>query len=183
MSCEHEWKDSTCIKCGIKCDGKGDQGKLRWSLLPFDELEEVVKVLEHGAKAHSEFSWMQVPDGQRRYWDAAFRHLIARYRGESKDKDTGLHPLAHLICDALFIMALDKVNEIKRLAPVPKNGEKASFCRPFHETFLINSVVHNEYGSLPKGKPSLPLAPSICEELEDDDSWVEWYKTKGEEEE
>ena len=29
---------------------KNDEGKLQWSLMPFEQLEEVVKVLMNGAK-------------------------------------------------------------------------------------------------------------------------------------
>ena len=36
---------------------KYDSGKLRWTLLPFRELEEVVKVLEKGAVKYDFDNW------------------------------------------------------------------------------------------------------------------------------
>ena len=88
--------------------GKGakhDAGKLRWSLLPWRALEQVVAVMEYGAIKYAEGSWSKVPDGRRRYFDAAFRHLIAS-QTEYNDPETKLPHLAHAACDVLFALAL-----------------------------------------------------------------------------
>ncbi|HKE56465.1 MAG TPA: dATP/dGTP diphosphohydrolase domain-containing protein [Pyrinomonadaceae bacterium] len=46
---------------------KKDLGKLRWSLLPWDALEEVVKVLMFGASKYADRNWEKGMD-----WDRVF---------------------------------------------------------------------------------------------------------------
>lgn len=87
---------------------KDDQGKLSWDLLPFSATEQVLKVLMHGAKRYGEFDWKLVDDGERRYWNAAMRHLIAYQQGETLDPDSGLPHLAHAACSVLFALELSE---------------------------------------------------------------------------
>jgi len=61
---------------------KFDHDKRKWSLIPFDALEEVVEILEFGAKKYAKDNWKYVEPKQR-YTDAAFRHLIAYNQGEN----------------------------------------------------------------------------------------------------
>ena len=88
--------------------GKGikyDSSKLRWTLLPFKEVEEVVKVLEHGANKYESFNWQKVE--KKRYIDATLRHLVAYLKGEFLDDEkegSGLSHLAHAICSLLFVL-------------------------------------------------------------------------------
>ncbi len=86
---------------------KHDQEKLDWSLLPFDSLEEVVKVLEFGAKKYARDNWQQV-EPKERYDQAALRHRIAYQNGEILDPESGLHHLAHEVCCCLFKIWEDK---------------------------------------------------------------------------
>ncbi|MFN9899957.1 MAG: dATP/dGTP diphosphohydrolase domain-containing protein, partial [bacterium] len=69
---------------GVKFDG----AKLRWSLLPLRAVEDVVKVLEFGARKYAPDNWMKVPDARERYWDAAMRHMIEWKAGDKKDGET-----------------------------------------------------------------------------------------------
>lgn len=85
-------------------DGKSDEGKRRWHLLPMEQVESLIDVLEYGARKYSEDSWRQVPDGKRRYYNAAMRHLVAWSKGERLDPESGLHHLAHAAVNCLFIM-------------------------------------------------------------------------------
>ena len=89
---------------GTKYDG----GKLRWSLLPLRAVEDVVKVLEFGARKYAPDNWMKVPDARERYWDAAMRHLIEWKAGDKRDGETGLSHLAHAICCLLFMLWFDQ---------------------------------------------------------------------------
>lgn len=82
---------------------KYDTQKPRWSLVPWGPMAEVVAVLEYGAKKYKPNNWMYVRP-KMRYWDAAFRHTMARLRGEKLDPETGLHHTAHAICCLLFLM-------------------------------------------------------------------------------
>jgi hypothetical protein len=95
----------------VVTDGiKFDSHKLRWHLLPWNELEQVVAALDHGATKYDEFNWSKVidePGGVERYLSAAMRHLKARAVGQHRDPDSGLPHLAHAVCCLLFIMWSD----------------------------------------------------------------------------
>jgi hypothetical protein len=84
---------------------KADQGKLRWSLMPWTQLKEVVKVLMIGAAKYSDDNWHQASDADiKRYKDALSRHIVDWLAGEKNDPETGLSHLAHAVCNCLFLM-------------------------------------------------------------------------------
>ena len=56
---------------------KFDSGKPDYSLLPWDAVEDVVRVLDFGAKKYARDNWKLVEDHKNRYLAAAFRHLSA----------------------------------------------------------------------------------------------------------
>jgi Domain of unknown function (DUF5664) len=87
---------------------KNDAGKdRRPDLLPFRALDEVSKVLAHGAKIYSDDNWHKLPKLRRRYLAASLRHVIDWRLGEKFDKESGLHHLAHFVCDALFVLSAE----------------------------------------------------------------------------
>ena len=87
---------------------KHDQGKPQWDLLPWEELEDVVKVLTFGATKYSPDNWKKVPNSPSRYMDATMRHLVAYRTGETFDKESNQHHLAHAMCCLLFMLWHDK---------------------------------------------------------------------------
>lgn len=87
---------------------KYDQGKLRWSLLPWRALEEVVRVLEHGAEKYGRGSWRLVPNGRERYFDALLRHAAEVAKGNLTDDETGLLHFDHIAVNALFLIAVHR---------------------------------------------------------------------------
>ena len=87
---------------------KFDNDKLDYTLVPWDGLEEIVKVLEFGAKKYDRDNWKHVENAESRYLAAAFRHMINYNNGELTDKETGLSHLAHAGCCILFLLSLDK---------------------------------------------------------------------------
>jgi hypothetical protein len=94
-----------CVKTtGIKFD----TDKLDYTLLPWDSIEDIVKVLEFGARKYARDNWKNVE--AERYVKAAFRHLIAYQQGERSDQETGLSHLAHLGCCVLFLLSMEKNN-------------------------------------------------------------------------
>lgn len=86
---------------------KFDSGKADYTLVPWDALEQIVKVLEFGAKKYARENWRHVPDARRRYLAASVRHLAAYMNGEAKDTETGLSHIAHAGCCVLFLLSLD----------------------------------------------------------------------------
>jgi len=91
------------LKKGIKYDSN----KLQWYLLPFEVLQDVVRVLMLGAKKYAPYNWKYVKPKER-YFDACMRHLTAWQAGEKKDPESGLSHLAHAICCLVFLLWHDK---------------------------------------------------------------------------
>ncbi len=81
---------------------KYDSAKPDYSLVPFKSLDEVVKVLTHGANKYDRHNWRKID--ARRYQAAALRHISAHMQGELIDPDSGCDHLAHAICSLFFIM-------------------------------------------------------------------------------
>lgn len=107
--CKHNISLSEeCSKCELetvngKIPGRKDDGKkLRWTLLPLLEIEEVVKVLEFGAVKYQVDNWKKVDDGEMRYLNAAYRHLAEIGKKQATDEETGFSHYAHAICSLLF---------------------------------------------------------------------------------
>ena len=86
---------------------KDDDGKLRWSIMPYEQLEIILKVLEFGANKYGIDNWKEVYGAKPRYLNAAMRHLVARMKGHINDEESGLPHLAHCICCLLFLLWFD----------------------------------------------------------------------------
>jgi len=91
---------------------KFDSGKTDWSLMPFEAVEEINKVLEFGAKKYAAHNWTQ-GDGFRytRVLNSLFRHLFAWSRGEDLDPESGLSHLAHAGCNIIFLIYYNKYKD------------------------------------------------------------------------
>jgi hypothetical protein len=127
---------------GIKYDG----GKLRWSLLPINEIEDILKVLEFGARKYSPDNWKKIDFALDRYYDALMRHLSEWKKNYDngiynvKDEESGLSTLSHVGCCILFLMWHSKYSSCK----VELSQEEKDF---FDKLFLKKS-------STEKGKSS-----------------------------
>lgn len=100
---------------------KADGGKIRPSLLIDDmpvAIKNVAAVLTYGAEKYEERGWMKVDP--ERYRDALLRHYLAYCGGEDFDEESGLHHLAHLACNALFLLQMEGVGNPKWNKP-PQN--------------------------------------------------------------
>ena len=97
-----DWREAPmdAPSSAIKHDGAKDP----WDLLPFDALREVVAVLEFGSRKYEKRNWERGFLFSRPF-AATFRHLVAWHHGEKVDPETGLSPLAHAICELLFLLA------------------------------------------------------------------------------
>lgn len=87
---------------------KFDAGKLDYTLVPYEGLDEIVKVLMFGAAKYDRDNWRYVQGAKQRYLAAAFRHMTAYTKGEMVDCETGLSHLAHAGCCILFMLALEE---------------------------------------------------------------------------
>lgn len=86
---------------------KNDFGKPPLALLPFDALEDVARVLAHGADKYGAYNWRYGLSWSR-VLSAAFRHLFAWARGHDCDPETGISHLAHAACSVLFLLSYTK---------------------------------------------------------------------------
>jgi hypothetical protein len=84
---------------------RDDSGKTNWSLMPFEALEEINKVLEFGATKYSANNWQEGTGFKySRVLNSLLRHVFAFMRGEDKDPESGLSHMAHAGCNVLFIL-------------------------------------------------------------------------------
>lgn len=90
----------------IKNDFKDD--KLRWDLLPMEEIEDIVRVYHAGAKKYGPNNWQNLDNGFERYRAAAARHLMEYLKGERVDADTGCLHLAQYAWNAIAMLWYDK---------------------------------------------------------------------------
>lgn len=82
-------------------------GKLRWSLVDFDSLEDMIKVLEFGANKYSDNNWKKGLKTTE-ICDSLLRHLTAYLKGEDKDQESGLEHTGHILCNAMFLAYMMK---------------------------------------------------------------------------
>jgi len=89
---------------GVKFDS---DKKLRYSLVPMAEFQEVIEVLTKGSEKYADDNWKFVEGGRNRYYDAMMRHIYAYHLVSKDDPETDNSHLAHVICNALFLMWMD----------------------------------------------------------------------------
>jgi hypothetical protein len=101
-----EEKDPNNIPAG-EPGAKLDAGKpLAGILSDFSlALLAVIDVGTFGAKKYSRGGWQSVPNGEERYFDAEWRHLL-KSRNEDLDEDSGLLHLAHQAWNTLARLEL-----------------------------------------------------------------------------
>lgn len=82
--------------------------KLRWELLPLEDVEDIVRVYTAGAKKYGEDKWQNLPDGIRRYKAALLRHLVEFDKGNEIDEETGAFHLAAVAWNAIAMLHISK---------------------------------------------------------------------------
>lgn len=104
---ERAWAfaDKSIEACEPKPEAtKHDSQKPRTDLLPFEALEEVSKVLAHGASKYADHNWRKGMAWSR-LLGASLRHLFSWAKGEDLDEESGLSHLAHAACCILFLIS------------------------------------------------------------------------------
>jgi hypothetical protein len=97
---------------------KVDAGKVRPSLIiegMARALWAVSEVATFGAAKYTDGGWVLVQNGQARYADAQYRHVLKRAKGELIDDDSNLSHLAHEAWNALakLDLALREQEKVK----------------------------------------------------------------------
>lgn len=82
-----------------------NEGKPDWSLMPLSALEEVVKVLQMGAKKYDKNNWREGSGFNYTSVVASMmRHIVKYMDGIDVDDESKLHHMAHVACNALFLL-------------------------------------------------------------------------------
>jgi len=84
-----------------------NDGKLQWSLVDFDSLEDMVRVLEYGAKKYSRDNWKKGLKTNE-IFESLMRHMVAYMRGEDIDPESGLPHTGHILCNAMFLSYMNR---------------------------------------------------------------------------
>lgn len=107
-----------------KTRGKDDfkDDKLRWDLLPMQEIEDIVRVFHLGAKKYKPNGWKDIPNGFERYRAAMMRHLMCYMNGERYDKELGVNHLSSMCWNAIAMLWYDKHG--KGLLDVSKDNDE-----------------------------------------------------------
>ena len=82
--------------------------KLRWDLLPLEEIEDIVKVYHAGSKKYGDNLWQNLPNAYNRYKAAMFRHLVEHEKGNLFDEETGCRHLAQVAWNAIAMLYASK---------------------------------------------------------------------------
>ena len=85
------------------------EGKVPAERIPFGPLAAVARVMASGAFKYGRNNWRIDEIMASTYIGAIFRHAFLEWAlGVDRDKDTGEHPLAHVIACCLLVMDAEK---------------------------------------------------------------------------
>lgn len=79
-----------------------NEGKPRWSLVDFDALEPMVRVLEYGAQKYGDNNWKKGLKTTE-ICESLLRHIFAYLRGEDIDLESGLPQIGFILSNAKFL--------------------------------------------------------------------------------
>lgn len=81
--------------------------KPQWSLVDFDSLEPMVRVLEYWMEKYTVWgvsgkdNWKK-PMDKKKILDSMMRHLVRLMADEELDSESKLPHIGHLLCNAMF---------------------------------------------------------------------------------
>lgn len=79
--------------------------KAPMEFIPWGPLAQIAKVLEGGAAKYGARNWRREPISASTYEGAIARHALLEWAsGVDVDKDSGLHPLAHVAASCLLVL-------------------------------------------------------------------------------
>ena len=96
---ENSMKDTTKI---TDAGSRYNTGKLKWSYIHWPSMEELVKVMEHGATKYGPNNWkkgLYITEVS----ESLLRHLFAFLEGEDIDEESGESHWGHILCNAMFL--------------------------------------------------------------------------------
>jgi hypothetical protein len=79
-----------------------NKGKLKWSLVDYSCLEDLVRVMEFGATKYGRNNWTKGLK-QEEVIESLLRHTYAILRGEMIDPESGISHVGHIQANAMFL--------------------------------------------------------------------------------
>jgi hypothetical protein len=139
----------------------------RFSLLPFDALDEVIRAYNYGAAKYADHNWRRGYKWSLSF-DALMRHATAWWEGEDKDPESGLSHLAHAgwHCLCLIWFQLNAKGTDDRYATAQAAGGQ--------EVFIPGSMCHQNGLGRIRGLDGELLSPEELERKSYDD-FMETY--------
>lgn len=133
---------------------KDDSEKLPWGLLPFDALNEIVKVLLFGKTKYGARNWERGMDWNRPF-DALMRHMTAWWQREDRDQETGTSHLANAGCCLLFLLAYEirGIGRDNRPHPLHEVSDKVTIPEDLDEEFA-EGTTHRIATDIIDGRPT-----------------------------
>lgn len=90
-----------------------NEGKPKWSLVHYQSLEPMIRVLEFGANKYGVGNW-QKGLNKKEILESLQRHLAALMDGEEFDSETGISHMGHIQCNAMFYNYMDRIEKNER---------------------------------------------------------------------
>lgn len=81
---------------------KYDEGKLEWDMIPFEILEDLVRIYMMGRDKYDKDNWKSGILISRLF-NAAMRHMLASWNGEDLDPESGLPHNIHAVWNLVAI--------------------------------------------------------------------------------
>jgi hypothetical protein len=78
--------------------------KTPMTLLPVEGVRQGAMAMKHGADKYGAYNWRDKKVQALIYADAIIRHVYEWVDGNDVDKDSGLHPLAHVVANGALVL-------------------------------------------------------------------------------
>jgi len=105
---KHIFGDTSMLEAAVREHAQRfNDDKPQWSLVDFESFEDMVKVLEFGAKKYSANNWKKGLEINK-LCESMLRHVFAFMNGETNDPESGLPHIGHIQCNTMFIAHMMK---------------------------------------------------------------------------
>lgn len=102
-----------------------NQNKLRWNLVDFKSVEEMLKVLEFGAVRYAPDNWKKGLNKEE-ILESTQRHLVELFNNNTIDDDSKLHHMGHIMCNAMFYLFHERNGTFVKERNNPFKNEKGN---------------------------------------------------------